>query len=428
MLSAFLSSPPTALAAPGQYPVESSWKLADQVRQMLKSKDLDIDVRPVPELAELQVRNNVRPLELLLGLGKTTSALPGLAIPGAGGLPGLAALRTASRWAIIRYLWAFAENRPDLRLSALTEQVRSHQRTLFSEQFGIAVATDLVEQVILDRPAQVVDADAVSYDWMLGTEVGGLGTHRPDYFWYGTEAGKLRDVLVVEVKGTSGRRTQSVKQLCRGIQQVSVPKQIKGVTMRRIVIGVTLAGGHLKALAVETAEQDPSLRWRASELLAAEESAGIRAERHPFTTQQHPAGYEAAVESRAVRDRAIDLDQARLLSFAGVPVAPGMVWELRRQVQSTISELEVVNADGTAFRCETTRIPLGDRMLEVRTGVAEELLAADNPLAAEQRRGTYFGRREGGRYNVVRGTSRGRPGVPLDIVTSPDGCMLSVSF
>jgi hypothetical protein len=52
----------------------------------------------------LKARQDVLPLDLLLGLGRPTSALPGLHRIGAGGMPGLTALRTASRWAVIRCL------------------------------------------------------------------------------------------------------------------------------------------------------------------------------------------------------------------------------------------------------------------------------------------------------------------------------------
>lgn len=222
--ASFAGGQPPALSTPGTYQVESTWKLAELVSEVVFRKTRrEVDVHPVPELEDQVIIRSVRPMELLLGLGKTTSALPGLHMAGTAGLPGLTALRTASRWAIIRYLWAFAEARPDLRLSALTHQVRNHQRSLLSEHFGIAVATDLVEQLILTEPARVVDADAVSYDPVLGPSMGGLGSHKPDYFWYNMRGRNLTDVVVLEAKGNTSGRRMSILQLARGVKQVLVP-------------------------------------------------------------------------------------------------------------------------------------------------------------------------------------------------------------
>ncbi|MEV5820876.1 hypothetical protein AB0L22_17080 [Micromonospora haikouensis] len=428
--SPFSSSPPAALFIPGFYSVESSWKLAERVREtLLKSRDLEVDVRPVPELEELEIRRPVSPIELLLGLGKTTSALPGLAAPGAGGLPGLAALRTASKWAIIRYLWAFAEHRPQLRLSALTDQVRQHQRTLFSEHFGIAVTTDLIEQMILSQPAQVVDADAVSYDQVLGSVMDSLGTHKPDYFWYSTEGGRLSNVLVVEAKGNSAGRTESIRQLCRGVEQVLVPNPIPGVTMRRIVIGVTLAGGHLKAFAVEAAKPSFHSRKMALENLLSEGRRDMRPDQEWSDHLSRAASHLGdTVGSENVIREASDLDQARLLSYAGAPVTPETFWEFPQEVGGLVESLEAVDSDGITFRCENTQVALGGRLLEVRTGVAEELLIPTTPTEASQRRAVYALRRQRSRYAFAAGRSRNRPDEQLRLVTSPDGCMLSVSI
>lgn len=86
---------PSGLFDAGRYTLESSDVLADKVQTALNEK-VDADVRPVPELRGLATRDDVPPLSLLLGLGRLTSALPGLHRIGAAGLPGLSALRTAS--------------------------------------------------------------------------------------------------------------------------------------------------------------------------------------------------------------------------------------------------------------------------------------------------------------------------------------------
>ncbi|MFC4018920.1 hypothetical protein ACFOW4_13340 [Micromonospora sp. GCM10011542] len=368
-------------------------------------------------------------MELLLGLGKTTSALPGLHLAGAAGLPGLTALRTASRWAIIRYLWAFAEARPDLRLSALTNQVRSHQRSLFSEQFGIAVATDLVEQLILTEPARVVDADAVSYDAVLGPAMGGLGSHKPDYFWYNMRGRNLTDVVVLEAKGNSSGRRMTILQLARGVQQVLVPKPVPGASMRRIVIGACLAGRRIKGFALEVDEPDNETRGNIAAALAMEE-AGVR----PRYNDREGSGWisEDALTTQVNRDEVVrevqDLDRARLFAFAGLPPAPaGPLLEADREA---VDAMDVVDVDDSSFRCETSLINIGGRYLSVRTGVAENFLSVPGDTVAdfEQRRSSFIQGRPGrNSYAFRAGRSRSRPQEELNLVTSADGCMLSLS-
>jgi hypothetical protein len=424
---------PAALAIPGRYAVESTWVLAEAVRRALKERTgIDADVRPVPELVETNMRSGVTPLGLLLGLGKTTSALPGLQAAGAGGLPGLSALRTASRWAIIRYLWAFSDDRPALRLSELTDQVRYHQRTLLSEHFGIAVATDLVEQLILDRPAQVVDADAVTYDSVLRSAMAGLGAHKPDYFWYCQDGTRLSDVIVVEVKGTSSGRRASLVQLARGVEQVLVPSLVPGTTMRRIVIGAGLSGGRVTAFAVEVGEPDISTRQHAFvELRIREGDELAPTERHAQQDGGDRLDYfdDEVDDVQAARD-VLYLDQARLHTFTGLAVTAEVVRENPQSIRNMISSLESVQAGETVFRCENTRIALGTQYLSVRTGVVEEFLISTEQYESAQRlerRARYQARHEGNRYTLMTGRST-TSGRELPMITSPDGCMLSVSI
>lgn len=429
--ASFAGGQPPALSTPGTYQVESTWKLAELVSEVVFRKTRrEVDVHPVPELEDQVIIRSVRPMELLLGLGKTTSALPGLHMAGTAGLPGLTALRTASRWAIIRYLWAFAEARPDLRLSALTHQVRNHQRSLLSEHFGIAVATDLVEQLILTEPARVVDADAVSYDAVLGPSMGGLGSHKPDYFWYNMRGRNLTDVVVLEAKGNSSGRRMSILQLARGVKQVLVPKAIPGARMRRIVIGACLAGRRIKGFALEVGEPDDVTRGDIAMALAMEEagvttrfSAGDRSGWPPTDALATPVHREDVV--REVQD----LDRARLFAFAGLPPEPaGPLLQADRQAADS---LDFVDIEDISFRCETSLINLGERYLSVRTGVAEDFLSApgDTEADLERRRALYVEGRPGrNSYSLREGRSRSRPQEELTVITSADGCMLSLSL
>ncbi|MCI4062056.1 hypothetical protein MRQ36_05550 [Micromonospora sp. R77] len=432
--SSSVGGQPPALSTPGTYEVESSWKLADLVKDAVFHKTgRMVDIRPVPELEDELTSRSVRPMELLLGLGKTTSALPGLHQAGAAGLPGLTALRTASRWAIIRYLWAFAEARPDLRLSALTSQVRNHQRSLFSEHFGIAIATDLVEQLILTEPARVVDADAVNYDAVLGPAMEGLGSHKPDYFWYNMRGRDLTDVVVLEAKGNSSGRRMTILQLARGVQQVLVPKAVPGASMRRIVIGACLAGRRIKGFALEVGEPDDETRGEIAAAFAMEE-AGVR----PGYNEPESGDWvsEDALATPVSRDEVVreaqDLDRARLFAFAGLPPEPaGPLFEADRQAANALDIVDVVDVNETSFRCETSLINLGGRYLSVRTGVAEGFLSMSGDTEAdfERRRALYTEGRPGrNSYAFRAGRSRSRPQEELSVVTSADGCMLSLSM
>lgn len=415
---------PGGLDQPGMYAVESDQALSAAVQSALKD-DVDADVRPVLELDGLRTRKDVPPLELLLGLGRLTSALPGLHRIGAGGMPGLTALRTASRWAVIRYLWAFAADRPDLRLSELTDEVRFHQRTLLSESFGIALAADLIEGYVLPGATRVVDADAVDYDPVLAIDMAALASHKPDYFWYRVDHDRLTEVVVVEVKGTTSGRRRCIEQMARGVEQVLVPARIRGVAMRRIVVGTELHNGKLKACAVEVAEPEESVRRHAYEVIRSrafrspEDEGDLRVER-----------FSEEVAEEVAASNSLNLDQVRLHAFAGVPVTDQSLFSGSEQVSRTLARREVVVADGIAFRCDASQVEIGDRILAVRTGVAEEFLSSSDAYRSkggEERRNAYRQRRTSRGETPVRGESS-ETGMSMPVATSSDGCLLAISL
>jgi hypothetical protein len=420
---------PKTLAEPGGYIIQSTWDVANSVRNELLDQGLDADVRPVPELMPLIRRHGVRPLELLLALGKTTSALPGLGTAGAAGVAGLTALRTASRWAIMRYLWAFSEYRPDLRLSALTDQVRFHQRTILSEHFGIALAADVVEQLVLDQPASVVDADAVSYDPVLGKAMQGLGAHKPDYFWYCHENERLSEVVVVEAKGTSsGSVRTTIRQLARGVEQVLVPTQIPGVPMRRIVVGARFRGSKICAYAVEVGDPDVSTRQQAVAVIRNRED--LQSARTRQEASEDLTAYFVTVDPTQAAEEVLMEDLARLHTFAGLSATSDTFRSTPELIRGRVRQLEPVYAENTTFRCESTRIALDGQTLHVRTGVAEELLMPPEDLPGRnfaRRREYYRQGRNGNGYRLVSGAAEAR-GQGLQVLTSPDGCLLSVSL
>ncbi|WP_433293719.1 hypothetical protein ACQPZQ_08335 [Pseudonocardia sp. CA-142604] len=415
---------PDGLARPGLYAVESDQALAGTVQAALKG-DVGADVRPVLELTGVQVREDVAPLDLLLGLGRLTSALPGLHRIGAGGMPGLTALRTASRWAVIRYLWAFADHRPDLKLSDLTNQVRFHQRTLLSESFGLALAADLVERYVLPGATRVVDADAVDYDPVLSFDMAALASHKPDYFWYRVDGDRLTDIVVVEVKGTTSGRWRCIEQMARGVEQVLVPARIRGVAMRRIVVGTELNNGKLKACAVEVAEPEETVRRHAYEVVRSREFRRPAALDDPRDDR-----FSREVAKEAAAAESLTLDQVRLHAFAGVPVTYQSLFSGSEQVRRTLERREVVVADGIGFRCEASQVEIGNQVLTVRTGVAEEFLSSSDAYRSgdlSERRSAYRRRRTGRGQAPIRGESM-ETGTSMPVATSGDGCMLAISL
>ncbi|MFG1925937.1 hypothetical protein [Cryptosporangium sp. NPDC048952] len=81
----------------------------------------------------------------------------------------------------------------------------------------------------------MVDADAVVFDPVLRRAAAKLGSHRPDYFWYAISGDAAREMVVVEVKANSTGRTELIKQLARGAEQVSIPLRLRDGGAGRIL-------------------------------------------------------------------------------------------------------------------------------------------------------------------------------------------------
>ncbi|EEP74647.1 hypothetical protein MCAG_04974 [Micromonospora sp. ATCC 39149] len=280
--------------------------------------------------------------------------------------------------------------------------------------------------MILGKPASVVDADAVAYDSVLGISMSELRSHKPDYFWYCHEHDHFSQVVVVEAKGTTSGVRRTVAQLARGVEQVLVPSQIPGVPMRRIVVGAGFRGRRIWAYAVEVGEPDISTRQDAVAVIREREKAVPARGRRQF--DKDDAAYFATVDAAVAAREVLIEDQVRLHNFAGQPVTRNTTRADSQAARARIRTLEPVYAQGATFRCESTRIPLSQQMLHVRTGVADELIIPLEELAGRDltaRRSSYRRGRDGHGYWLVPAeTADGRE---LEAVTSPDGCMLSVS-
>lgn len=81
-------------------------------------------------------------------------------------------------------------------------------------------------------------------------------------------------------------------------------------------------------------------------------------------------------------------------------------------------------------RSHGTRLAVGDRLLTVRTGVAEEFLSSTDAYRSENstgRRAAYRQRRSSRGQGLVEGRAV-EAETGLAVMTAADGCMLSVSL
>jgi hypothetical protein len=231
-----LTGPLAAIASPTSLTMESSQDLATRVNRLTKA---GANVKPLPELAPSGGKGvqllTVRPIALLHSIGLAT-AVPSLDV---------ATLRLSGRWAIARYVWAFARTPSgQLRMSAPSNEVFHHQRQLMSEHMAIGLATWVMAQRLTSPPSGMLDAD-----WLARHQpspppqlAAGFSARKPwpDYF-FPVSAASLT-FHVVECKGTSGHRSSVVRQFAeRAISQVIGPTA--SIIDRRVMFGCCIPRG-----------------------------------------------------------------------------------------------------------------------------------------------------------------------------------------
>lgn len=216
--------------------IESSAELARAISSRSPSAVSPIrELRPPARERTLDLA--VAPIELLLALGKAT-AVPSVAVT---------SLRVSSLWAVLRYLWAFEPSPPraPMTLSHPTEHVVRHQRSVMSEQFGIALAAWLYETQIARGPAEIIDAEwaMTSPSWQNVLRLSQRQPRRwPDYFMF--PRASRWPLAVVECKGNSGAngRSETEAQLADAIAQVVEPT-LRGFNPRRIAFAAVTPRG-----------------------------------------------------------------------------------------------------------------------------------------------------------------------------------------
>lgn len=381
-----LTGLPGALYAPGRVPLTSDNALARRVNAIASGEDFTFQAIPVRELSPSTTSlRPITPIDLLDALGRATSSMPGLATAGAAGMVGLSAMTAASQWATLKYLWAFRRPFPNIAFSALTDEVRAHQRSVFSEQFGIAVATCVVERMLNSGPGgvRIVDADALAFDATLSPLLGALAQHRPDYFMY--TSGPTPDLFVVEVKGTSSSKSMVLRQLARGLEQVGTIGAVQGFNVRRIVIGAQI-GTDLRAFALELPfASNEEQEWEARRLLLAKKRSDVKplasSGAEPSAAEKAEVGDEEVAFELPREDvsRVLgDAEARRLRVMAGV--ASTSVDAAR--AFEDLSRKPTRTEQGRSFVGTDTRIDLAaDTSIRVFQGVERSILEAamDSP-------------------------------------------------
>lgn len=300
------------LSRRGAVSLESSPRLADAVNAQLDG----VQVGPVRECRANGRVRQLTPLSLLHGLGKATA--------GPRGVP-QTLLHLAGWWPVLRYVWALEARATrhgmvSLRLSAETEEVRYHRRTLLSEDFGIAAAAYLLEEDL--GVPRLLDADQDLDRLVAAGELSVGDGRRPDFLARSADGSTW---LVVEAKGCSGSRSQMAGVLAGGVAQATNVWS-PGRPCRQLVVGAIAARG------------ERSLAFQAVEVLWREDDAG---EREDADGAEGPNGADGSSDAQGPRDgdapprddRASDgddpdagatarlvrdLGRARALAFAGV--------------------------------------------------------------------------------------------------------------
>jgi hypothetical protein len=231
--------------------VDSSQQLVDSVEMSLASllpnarNEAKAILTPIPSLRAMQ-RFEVLPIHLLHALAKvTTPAVPNLAA-------------FSGSWAERRYIWAFDPVRigkqPRLRLSQYARRLDFHQKTLLSDNLGMAVASYVMEKYF--KIDQIIDTTtAVEQKFKNASKV---GKKWPDFVCVKNNGSR---VYVVECKGSGSGLKETLRQLTQGTRQITAV-QFPGVKTDRFVLATSLQVNGFLLQAIDPPDQVDSERER----------------------------------------------------------------------------------------------------------------------------------------------------------------------
>lgn len=401
-----------ALTIPRRVRVDSSQELIDAVQRLhdIKDRKLQGKGKPIPDrktnLVELPMFSPPRhvdiiPAYLLLRLGVvTTPPIPNLA-------------DICSTWARIRYLWAFqipADNRTTpLRLSEEARRIDFHQKALLSDEIGVGMSAVLLG-TYFDAP-RALDVSLAMQDpnWRIRQQ----SDSSPDYLFFDSTQTNL---YVIECKGTQSTRSNSLKQLRRGTEQIASLKFGNRPDPPSMVIATCLSRSGTQVLIVDPPGDDSS-QW--------EDEKPKRVNKREW---EIPDPVRFARTTRLISD-------AKTLAFAGQEEqsiaklaqtyvrTPPRIRQVRREIETTENELGV-------FRGVRQPVAIQDRSrVEVFQGIDEQIneeLLRDDPERTEETRGAFH--RRTARFNAGQTNQpiavQHLPGTLIVSTAGPDGTVL----
>jgi len=239
--------------------VNSTVALAQAVSERLAEDKIKLPpgsaVVPVPEFA--LPSGPFDSVDLLSWMGWMTAGPPTLAAE---------VLRSAGRWAWIRYRWALNDDLGLIRPTPDARSIRQHTRSMFSEAVGVGAAGFHGCHSLMPSGALAVVNLDDAIDPLLAAGVirrrAGWGKKYPDYLIVrGMDGGPL-ELLAIECKGTVKNEKTAIGQLAAGVRQVL--GVVSDLPMRRVVFATTL----------ELDEKEPQVRCHAIEVGTEEGAAG----------------------------------------------------------------------------------------------------------------------------------------------------------
>src|SRR5579863_559335 len=210
--------------------VDSSPVLAKKVEAAVAGLAAKARKEAKPKLAEIPALQGVSPvslapIHLLHALAKITTPP----------VPNLAAF--SATWAERRYIWAFDPSRsvaaPWLRLSQYSRKLDFHQKTLLSDDLGMAVACYLTEKFF---PVSDITNTTTAVEAKL------FGAYKQGRKWpdLGCTDVSGKNAYIVECKGSGSGWVEVQRQLTHGVRQVTAVGFAPGVLTARFVFATEL--------------------------------------------------------------------------------------------------------------------------------------------------------------------------------------------
>lgn len=187
----------------------------------------------------------LRPIDLLRKLGTLTTPTT------------VNMSRLSASWATRRYFWAIspasaAQDR--FRLSQDARDLDFHQKTLLSDEFGVAFAGLLMERFY--GVGQFVDISIAVADPGAYQGIQQAARVAPDYLMWGSTPNS--PYYVVECKGCQTTYSASVDQLRRGMEQLPTILFAQGGArpIHRLVIGTLMGRSATRILVLDPPDSD----------------------------------------------------------------------------------------------------------------------------------------------------------------------------